>query len=305
MTQHRGQSGTTPEALEPAGHVRRYADVVGEGFELVRTLPGGRALEIVGSDGSRSVLKWDSVEESKQRRRVAIDAARRLGAEAGWPVPAFDLAEDSQWLYVRQDLMLGEEPTQLTRRLFEQVAELIDATEGLGSSSPSDWPDRLVDTLVAAPVDPTIYCSHEPLRQHSPTGRRLISRIEEIGAEALALEAANSGVGGADDLMHWDLHPGNLLVLDGNVSAVIDLDNAGPGRRGFDLVTFALSSQILPADDGLASALLDEARSRVSDELWIASIAHLVLRFSNWAMRTGHTEEAEHWIAEGGRQLLA
>lgn len=285
-----------------------------ERFELVRTLPGGRALEITSNDGTSFVLKWDSVEESKQRRRSAIDVARRLGAEAGWPVPIFDLAEDEEWLYARQHLMPGEEPAQLTRHLFEQVVDLVDSTAGLGSASPSDWPERLVDTLVAVPANPTDYCAHGPLRQHSPAGQRLISRIEEIGADSLAVdgpnsevvnaEARDSGVGAADDLMHWDLHPGNLLVVDGNLSAVIDLDNAGPGPRGFDLVTFALSSQILPADAGLASTLLDEARDRLSGELWSASVAHLVLRFSNWAMRTGHTKEAEHWIAEGGRQLL-
>jgi len=91
-----------------------------------------------------------------------------------------------------------------------------------------------------------------------------------------------------------------MLVLDGQISAVIDLDNAGPGPRGFDLITFALSSQILQSN---SATFLDEALHRVSASLGTAAIAHLILRFSNWAIRTGHDAEANHWVAEGDRLL--
>ncbi len=298
MTQEHDRIDSQPAT--PADHVRRYAAVVGKRFELVRVLPGGRAIEIVDDGETHFVLKWDSDARSKRRRRDAIAVAGRLGAEARWPVPDFDLVEADEWLYVKQNLLAGVEPTRLTQHLWKQVVELVDSTAGLGSSSAavSDWPLRLVDTLVANPSDPTIYCSHDPLRQHGTAGRRLISLIEAVGATGADLS-------GGDDLMHWDLHPGNVLVLDNKISAVIDLDNAGPGPRGFDLVTFALSSQILPSDAGAAREVAGEARARVSDELWAASVAHLVLRFSNWAMRTGHSDEAEHWIAEGTRLLTA
>lgn len=273
---------------------------MGARFELLRVLPGGRALEIADEGGVHFVLKWDDHSASKRRRRAAIDAARLLGRDAGWPVPVFDLAEDEDWLYVRQGLMPGAEPTQLTRSLAEQVIDLVAATAGLGVAlaATSDWPLRLVDTLVVDPMDPTVYCSHEPLRLHSAEGCRLVSQIEDIG-DALS----DSALGGANDLMHWDLHPGNILVVDGEISAVIDLDNAGPGPRGFDLMTFALSSQILPADTGVRSDLFAEARGGVNEELRLATIAHLTLRFANWAIRTDHHAVAEHWIAEGNRRL--
>jgi len=273
--------------------------MVGERLELVRVLPGARALEIVDGGGSRFVLKWDHDEGSKSRRREAIEVARVLGVSAGWPVPAFDLVQDDTWLYARQTHMPGAEPTELTEHLWHQVVALTEATRGLGSASPSDWPHRLADTLVASPTQPTVYASHEPLRQHSVAGARLIECIEAVGADSERVV-----FGPADDLMHWDLHPGNVLVVDGEISAVIDLDNAGPGPSGFDLITFALSARsALPANNGLANALLDDARRRVSADLGRAAVAHLILRFSNWAIRTGHDAEAEHWIAEG-TQLL-
>lgn len=280
--------------MTPLDRVHHYATAVDRRYELVQVLPGGRALDIAADDGSRFVLKWDTEPSSIRRRREAIAVAERLGGEAGWPVPAFDMTEIDEVLYVRQGLMPGEEPQRLTRDLWDQVVALADATAGLGSDATSDWPFRLLDTLVAEPADPTIYCSHDPLRQHSDAGRALITRIEAIGAEV-----SKAGLGAGDDLMHWDLHPGNLLVVDGEISAVIDLDNAGPGPNGFDLITFALSSRVLPAEPGLASAIWSEARARVSDEVRLASVAHLVLRFSNWAMRTDHTEEADDWIKNG------
>ena len=284
--------------MNPEAHVERYVALAGVRFDLVRVLPGGRALEIADDGGGRFVLKWDDDEGSKVRRRQAIGIAERLGTDAGWPVPDFDLAEDDVWAYVRQNLMPGTEPTELTERLLQQVIELTEATRGLGSPAVSDWPHRLLDTLVAEPTQPTVYCSHEPLRQHGAAGAHLIERIEDIGARS---EGAD--LGAADDLMHWDLHPGNLLLLDREISGVIDLDNAGPGPRGFDLVTFALSAQLLRSADGLAAGLLDTARSQISAGLWSAAVAHLVLRFSNWAIRTGHDAAAEYWIAEGHRCL--
>lgn len=295
MTHDRQPSPLTPEA-----QVRHYGALIGARFDLLGVLPGGRALEIADEAGATFVLKWDEHEASKRRRRVAIDVARRLGSEAGWPVPIFDLVEDETWLYVRQSLMRGAEPTHVTPSLVDQLSGLIDATAGLGSalSAISDWPFRLVDTLVADPIDPTDYCSHEPLRMHSPAGRQLIEQIEQIGAGLSPdhLEPAN-------DVMHWDLHPGNVLVADGEITAVIDLDNAGPGPRGFDLVTFALSSQVLPADPGARSDLFARARGSVSEELWFATNAHLTLRFANWALRTGNDAVAQHWIADGNRRL--
>ena len=281
--------------MTPEARVDHYADLVGGRFGLVGELPGGRALQIADETGRHFVLKWDHDEASKATRRRAIGIAERLGAEAGWPVPAFDIAEDDVWLFVRQQLMPGTEPTELTESLWNQVFELTEATAGLGVGSVNDWPERLVDTLVAEPIRPTVYCDHEPLRRHSEVGRELIQRIEGIGA--VDLEAA-------DDLMHWDLHLGNLLVVDGRISAVIDLDNAGPGPRGFDLITFAMSSHPLPGPKGFATAMLDDARRQVSDALADAAIAHLILRFSNWALRTGQAEVADYWIARGQRLLL-
>lgn len=300
MTLDDGRLRTTPEA-----HVQGYGKLVAAPFDLGRVLPGGRALEIVDENGAHFVLKWDDNDDSKRRRRAAIDSARSLGTEAGWPVPIFDLVEDDEWLYVRQNLMPGAEPTRLTQALAEQVIALVEATAGFGSAkaAASDWPLQLLDTLVAEPLDPTDYCSHEPLRQHGADGRRLISRIEEIGADLSDTDLSATDLGGADDLMHWDLHPGNLLVADGEISAVIDLDNAGPGPRGFDLMTFAVSSQTLPSDAGVRSELFAEVRRSISEELRLAASAHLMLRFANWAIRTDHQEAIEYWIGEGNRRL--
>lgn len=280
-------------------HVRRYSALVGRPLDLSRVLPGGRALEIVDADNRRSVLKWDDDEGSKARRRQAIGVAQRLGMAAGWPVPSFELVEGDGWLYVCQSLMPGAELMDLTEESWRQVLELTESTAGLGRGEANDWPHRLIDTLISEPSQPTVYCSHVPLGDHSEAGRRLIERIEDIGAASVGAD-----LGTADDLIHWDLHPGNLLVVDGRISAVIDLDNAGPGPRGFDLITFALAAQSLPGRAGEAAAMLEEARGRVPETLVDAAIAHLILRFSNWALRTGQVEVADHWIARGQRLLL-
>lgn len=279
----------------------RFAAVTGEPWVLDRTLPGGRAVVIRNGPGERFVLKWDQEEAAKQRRRAAVEVARRLASEADWPVPVLDAVDEGDWFFVRQELMPGQQLSYLTQVVVDDVVAMVERAGGraVRDRGRSDWADELVDTLVEMPDGPTQYCDHDHLRRHSDEGRHLIRRIEAIGADL----ADSRPFTAASDLIHWDLHPGNVLVVDGEVSAVIDLDNAKVGDRRFDLVTFALSSALLPADDGVHEHLLTSVRTATSDELWQASVAHLLLRFSNWAIRNDQGDELRYWLESAGGLL--
>ncbi|MGH9292730.1 MAG: phosphotransferase [Acidimicrobiales bacterium] len=54
------------------------------------------------------------------------------------------------------------------------------------------------------------------------------------------------------DMVHWDLHPGNLLVDGANLSAVVDTDFAQIGDAFFDLVMLTLMCLRPPLAEALA-----------------------------------------------------
>jgi aminoglycoside phosphotransferase (APT) family kinase protein len=52
----------------------------------------------------------------------------------------------------------------------------------------------------------------------------------------------------APDMVHADLIPGNVLVRDGVVAAVVDIGNAGSGTRATDLTTLQWHTFSAPLD---------------------------------------------------------
>ncbi|MGW7684968.1 phosphotransferase family protein [Kribbella sp. NPDC054772] len=75
-----------------------------------------------------------------------------------------------------------------------------------------------------------------------------------------------------NDLVHGDLNVGNLLVDDGRIAGIVDIEAAGSGSRAYDLVTLAMSA----ARDGAAAGvdeLLVEAALRTCGPAAVAVCA--------------------------------
>jgi aminoglycoside phosphotransferase (APT) family kinase protein len=59
----------------------------------------------------------------------------------------------------------------------------------------------------------------------------------------------------APDMVHADLNPGNVLVRDEAVVAVVDIGNAGSGTRATDLTTLVWYTFQNPLLDGVRRRL--------------------------------------------------
>ena len=71
---------------------------------------------------------------------------------------------------------------------------------------------------------------------------RLQARTQERGLEGLLpgcawLVAHRPSASGRASILHWDFHPGNVLVANGAVTGVIDWPNAGLGEPAADVAT--------------------------------------------------------------------
>jgi aminoglycoside phosphotransferase (APT) family kinase protein len=141
------------------------------------------------------------------------------------------------------------------------------------------------------------YCLHSSLRDYDGRTRTLVERIEEFGGTIDGEKLSGH------DIVHWDLHPGNLLVHEGSLAAVVDTDFAVVGDASFDLVMLAMTSLTLPCEPGVRTRLFASAFDNLDGLRAQAYLAHLLIRFIDWPVRRGQPDEVEFWLARADELL--
>ena len=184
--------------------------------------------------------------------------------------------------------------TRMTGPLTDDLLALHDLRLGLAPAGAGTWPDHLLETLT---VGGDGYCLHQPLRDHDARTARLVARVEDLGR---ALDPATLA---ATDVVHWDLHPGNVLTEHGALRAIVDNDFVTVGDAAFDLVTLALAADEIPADDGVRERLFAAAFDGLAAPRRNAYVGHIVVRCLDWAIRKGRVDEVDLWLTQADRLL--
>lgn len=272
---------------------QRAAELVsiatGTAMAFDRVLVGGEtgAHLFTDEDGVGWVIKWVDDPASIDRRRDAVAVSERLRLEADWPTPYRRWATGEGWLFVLQRFVPG---VALETVSAEVVDELLAAHErrcGLAGEPSTAFADHLIETLA---VGGNAYCLHEPMRTHSARGARFIDRVEDLAG------SLRPDMLPAADLIHWDLHPGNLVVDRGRLVAIIDCDHAKAGDAMADLVCLAMSARVSGTDTAVQDRLRAEVIAPLDDLRSGAYVGHYALRFGDWAVRHGRDAEVAHWL---------
>jgi hypothetical protein len=275
--------------------VSRLAAATQEPFVLVGRLSGGEtgAYEVTDPSGRRLVMKWELSPVSAQHRLEAVGLTTRLRRDAGWPVPEQWTIDSDGCLFVLQEFMSGASVDVLGHAIVDRLLRLHTARVGLaGSADPSDWPHGLIATLT---VGGDGYCRHESLRTYSQRTAELLVRIKNWGG------TIHPGDLDGYDIVHWDLHPGNLLQADGQLSAIVDTDFVKVGDAAFDLVALALTSLTISCEPGVRRRLFSVAFDGLSAPRRLAYLGHLFIRFLDWSIRRNNHEEVDFWLAQESR----
>ena len=227
-----------------------------------------------------------------------LEVAKASGAQAVHPGYGF-LAENAPFAraceaegitFIIQEFMAGSPPEAMSHALIEQLLELHRRRMGMAEPSDVDrWSETLITTLTHGG---TGYCRHDALRGYTDQTRSLIERVEHCGADL------DPGHFGGEDIVHWDLHPGNLLVLDGQLSAVIDTDFAMIGDGRFDLVMIALTSLGVVCEPDVTVRLFSEALDPLDELTAQAYLAHLFVRLIDWPIRRSNPAEVDFWLLQ-------
>jgi hypothetical protein len=260
--------------------LERIADITGVQLTLEGPAPGGEvgAAYVRWPDGRRSVLT-----EGRARTGPLLDLARA----AGVPTARYELSAhiDGARIVVQQRLP-GAPPTTIDAALVHAMIALNLRLTGLLTSHPAMPPAELY-----LDHDGPGFCLHEPLRRHGKRAARLLDWVHDVAAHLPGLDGT--------DLVHFDYHPGNVLVSSGRISGVIDWDGAGRGDRRLDLVT--LRFDLAWRAPGLTGPL-DERLAALEPDRFRAYWAHMSLRQVDWSIRHHDDATVDRWltIAETG-----
>jgi hypothetical protein len=193
-------------------------------------LEGGEvgAWLVAWPDGHHGVLTW--LPATNDSRTVdEAQALMALARRAGVPVPMWEAVVGLGPLgtAVLQACVVGGVPDGVSEALAGALVGLADKRRGLlAGTAFAGMPMPLYLTSPGPG-----FCLHEPLRAFGPKTAALLERVHAVG------ERHGDHLVG-DDIVHYDYHPGNVLVDPDRpdvVSWVVDWGGVRPGR-GFGTV---------------------------------------------------------------------
>jgi aminoglycoside phosphotransferase (APT) family kinase protein len=239
------KQGTGPEKL-PAEVLDDVASVVGAEVTLLSRLPGGNdtgAMRVRLAGGADAVLKaaprehLDRLDGTLRARRIVGHMRRR-----GYPTPAWlGVGATATHVWHLTDFVDAAPLPELTPSVVEQLMEIIELQAGQASEPYDHWSYAWLVATAQEPAAAGLDFNETPemsrLRQSVARLSGYSSAVSALTGRLRLACAAVPPPREAPDMVHADIIPGNVLVRDGVVAAVVDIGNAGSGTRATDLTT--------------------------------------------------------------------
>jgi aminoglycoside phosphotransferase (APT) family kinase protein len=195
---------------------------------------------------------------------------------------------------------------ELTPSIVEQLMEIIELQAGQ-ASEPYDhwsyaWRVATGQESAVAGLDFNETPEQSRLRQsvarlsgYSSVVSALVERLRLVCADVPPPREA-------PDMVHADLNPGNVLVRDGAVVAVVDIGNAGSGTRATDLTTLQWHTFQDPLD-GVRRRLWTRILVVAGWEGAAVLAATQILLQLEWPIRLGRHDVVAGVVKRGHRAL--
>jgi hypothetical protein len=303
---------TNPDEL-PAEVLDDVASVIGAEVTLLSRLSGGineGAIRVQLAGGVDAVLKAvplahpNHLGETLRAQRIVEHMRRR-----GYPTPAWlGVGATATHVWHLMDFVDAAPAPELTPSLVEQLMAIIELQAGQ-ASEPYDhwsfaWRVATGQESAVGGLDFNETPEQSLLRQSIA---RLSGYSSEVSAlvESLRLVCADippSRV--ARDMVHADLAtPGNVLVRDGAVVAVVDIGNAGSGTRATDLIALVWYTFEDPLLDGVRRRLWTRILDLVGREGAAVLAAAQILLSLEWPIRLGRHDVVPGLVERSQRAL--
>ena len=284
--------GAAPEEL-PAEVLQDVTRVVGGEVTPLTRLPGGRnagAVRVQVAGRADAVLKavpWahpGQLDDTVRAQRV-VEHMRGHG----YPTPAWlGVGATTTHVWHLMDFVEAAPARELTSSLVEQLMEIVERQAGR-ASEPHDHVSYA--WRVVTGQEPVVAA----LSGYSSGVSALVERSLLMCADAPPPRAA-------PDMVHADLNPSNVLVRNGAVVAVVDIENAGRGTRATDLTTLLWHTFHEPLD-GARGQLWTRILAVVGWEEAAVLAATQVLLQLEWPVRLALDDVVPGVVDRGHRAL--
>lgn len=304
--------GTPPEEL-PAEVLDDVARVVGAEVTLLGRLPGGvngGAVRVQLAGSTDAVLKAvprahpGHLDETLRAQRVVGHMRGR-----GYPTPAWlGVGGTATQVWQLMEWVDAAPASELTPPLVEQLMEIIELQAGQASEPYDHWlhawrvatgQEPAVAGLGAGETPEQAYLRRSTARLsgHSPAVSALVERLRLACADVPPPREA-------PDMVHADLAtPGNILVRDGVVVAVVDIGNAGCGTRAIDLMNLLWYTFRDPVLDDVRRRLRTRILDLVGGEGAAVLVGAHILHMLEIPVRQGQSDVVPEVVGRGHRAL--
>jgi hypothetical protein len=262
----------------------------GVGLMLLERYQQGEqgAFELADQRGDRYVLKWSMGDNKIERLRLAGAVTERLRS-LGYPAPRYcfvgNIAGAS---YSIQEALPGVPLGRCTPELLPRLLDLNTLQVGQALSMPRNWPAPVVKTVLHGGDG---FCLLETMRAYSSTTSELLDVLQRVVTAYADTPIAT------DDIVHIDFNPANILVDDGQISGVVDWEDAHAGDCTFDLATLLFYSYDIAA---LREPLQRLALDRAGPNALRMYLAHMILRQVEWSARHHARATVDNWLGIAG-----
>jgi aminoglycoside phosphotransferase (APT) family kinase protein len=284
--------GTHPEEL-PAEVLDDVASAVGAEVTLLSRLPAGvngGAMRVQLAGRANAVLKAvprahpNHLDETLRAQRVVEHMRRR-----GYPTPAWlGVGATATHVWHLMDFVDAAPVPELTPSIVEQLMEIIELQAGQASEPYDHWSYAW---RVATGQESAV----AGLSGYSSVVSALVERLRLVCADVPPPREV-------PDMVHADLNPSNVLVRDGAVVAVVDIENAGSGTRATDLTTLQWHTFQDPLD-GVRRRLWTRILVLVGWEGAAVLAATQILLQLEWPIRLGRHDVVAGVVKRGHRAL--
>src|SRR3954447_10679160 len=304
--------GAPPEEL-PVEILLDVASVVGSEITPLSRLSGGineGAMRVQLAGGADAVLKAvpqehpNDLGETLRAQRIVEHMRLR-----GYPTPAWlGAGATATHVWHLMDFVDAAPATELTPSIVEQLMEIIELQAGQATEPYDHWSyawcvatghESAVDGLhfSETPAQSFLRQSTAELSGYSSAVSALVERLRLACADVPPPRVA-------PDMVHADLAtPSNVLVRDGAVVAVVDIENAGSGTRATDLIALVWYTFEDPVLDGVRRRLWTRILDLVGWDGTAVLAAAQILFSLEWPIRLGRHDVVQGVIKRGHRAL--
>jgi aminoglycoside phosphotransferase (APT) family kinase protein len=246
---------------------------------------------VIDNDGVQHILKIHPDPDMAiqfEHASTITDGLRELP----YPIPrhiAHGSCAAGAWQLI--EWLPGRSHQPLTASTFQQVIQLNHLQRSLAINQNPAWIEDMVSSVLDGCDG---YCEVDTLRQHSERTRDLLQTLQSWAQNARDVEVDGT------DIVHYDFHPGNILIADESITSVIDWTGSCAGDATFDLCTLLFYCY---DEQPWSDLLMREILGQTEIQALRLYLSHMILRQVDWSIRHHNPSTVDHYLNRAYRIL--